>query len=49
MIQPQPFLEVVLDPEHPGQLLCNKPTGKLVPCTVEVAGDGWVVHLKEKP
>lgn len=47
--QQQIFLEVVLDSEHPGQLLCNKPSGKLAPCTVEVGGDGWVVKWKEKP
>lgn len=44
---PQPFLEVVLDSEHPGALLCNKPDAKFVPCTVEVRGDGWAVHFQE--
>lgn len=44
-----PFLEVVLDSEHPGALLCNKPNGKFVPCTIEVRGDGWAVHFQEKP
>lgn len=44
---PQIFLEVVLDPEHPGQLLCNRPDTKLVPCSVEVYGNGWAIHFRE--
>lgn len=41
------FLEVVLDSEHHGQLLCTKPSAKFVPCTIEVRGDGWNVHFTE--